>query len=265
MPAMVDPETAPQNLRLLRLSYNSVFENLALEEALARSTTHGGFRPTVRFWVNPPSVVLGRFQRAADEVDTELCERDGIAVGRRFTGGGAVFHDRGNLNLTIANQRKETISPVKLHQSMCGIILDAIKGLGLRPTFLPPNSILVGERKVAGAAAAIGATFVLWHCSLLVSSNLDVLERVLAPGKKAGSTAFVRSQWHEVTNLRNLLGGKISLKRAEAQLVGSVGRILNAELNEGGLSSEEKVLFRQLYETKYSSPDWNLHGSCKET
>ncbi len=261
---MVNGEMASGNWRLLDLSCSSVHENLALEEALARTASSENFRPTVRFWVNPPSVVLGRFQRTADEVDMTLCEQYGVQVARRFTGGGAVFHDEGNLNFTIVNRRNEAISLAKLHEDASSIVIDALSELGVKTTFLSPNSILVGDRKVSGAAAALGSGFVLWHNSILVSANVHTLELVLAPSKKIHSTPFVRSRWHPVINLQGALGKRIGLDYVKLQLIRSLEAILHVKLKTNGLNADEEAWFRRLYDRKYSSPDWNQHGDCEE-
>lgn len=230
---------------------------------MARSTTLPDFRPTVRCWTDPPSVILGRFQRTSDEVDTGLCEQLGIELARRFTGGGAVFHDEGNLNVTLVNRRSRGTTPSVLHETMCEFILHAVAELGLKGMFLSPNSILIGGKKVSGSAAALGAGFQLWHSSTIVASNLDVLERVLGPSKKTDSTGFIRSRWQPVTSLRVALGSEISLDRVESQFMRSIQRILHVELSEGGLTAGEETLLTRLG-TRYASRDWNRYGRYEE-
>ncbi len=264
MPPMVTEEAIAGTWRLLDLSYSSVFENLALEEALARTTQSANFEPTVRFWVDPASVVLGRFQRTSDEVDTTLCEQYGVQIARRFTGGGAVFHDEGNLNFTIVNRGNGTLSPTKLHEADSSIVVDALSELGMKATFFSPNSIIVGSRKVSGAAAALGSGFTLWHNSILVSSNVDILERVLAPSRKINSTPFVRSRWCPVSTLETVLGKRIGLKRVKSQLVTSLLSILGGKVKAGRLNADEEATFRSLFDGKYSSLDWNQDGNWKE-
>ncbi len=261
---MVNEEAIAGPWRVLDLSYGSVFENLALEEALARTTQSANFQPTVRFWVDPPSVVLGRFQRTTDEVDTALCEQYGVQIARRFTGGGAVFHDEGNLNFTIVNRGNGTLSPTKLHEDDSSIVVDALRGLGMKASFLSPNSILVGSRKVSGAAAALGNGFTLWHNSILISSNIDILERVLAPSRKIDSTPFVRSRWCPVSTLEAVLGKRIGLEQVKSQLVSSLQSILGVKVKAGRLNADEEATFSSLFDGKYSSLDWNQDGNCKK-
>lgn len=263
---MVDKEArSSDNWRMLDLSYGTVFQNLAMEEALARNTTSAAFRPTVRFWVNPPAVVLGRFQEASAEVDTMLCEQNRIQIARRFTGGGAVFHDEGNLNFTIVTRLAENVAPADLHETESSIILAALSGLGLEATFLPPNSVLIGQKKVAGAAAALGNGFALWHSSILVSTNVNTLELVLAPSKKSNMNRYVHSRWHPVTTLQTALGHSISIDEVKSQLVVSTEETLGAELEAGRLHAEEERFFTNLYNQKYSSTDWNRYGNLKES
>lgn len=261
---MVKEGTGLEAWRLLDYSYDSAFKNLALEEALARCGRSENFRPTIRFWVNPESVILGRFQEAPAEVDISLCQRNGIQIARRFTGGGAVFHDEGTLNFTIVASPEFATSLTKLNEYSASITLDALRALGLKGRILTPNSIVVDGKKVSGAAGALGRKFALWHSSILVSTNIRLLEMVLAPSKNGNITRYVHSRWHPVTSLQNALGQPIGVDAVKPQLIKSVQKILRVELRGDGLREEEEELFGGLYSGKYSSPDWNKKGKCKE-
>lgn len=249
---------------MLELSNASVFQNLATEEALARSSISPAFKPTIRLWVNPPSVVLGRFQQASTEVDSSLCQQNGIQVARRFTGGGAVYHDEGNLNLTIITRPEEGQTPRYLNEAGSAIMLDALRGFGLKGDFHPPNSIMLGDRKISGGAAALGNGYALWHGSLLVSTNIDTLESVLAPSRQKHVTHFVRSRWHMVTSLQVAMGRKVTIEEAKSKLIESAEKILGTALEAEGLRGEEERWFASLYSRKYSLSSWNDDGKCEE-
>ncbi|MEM3571714.1 MAG: hypothetical protein QW589_07300 [Candidatus Bathyarchaeia archaeon] len=88
-------------LRLLEIEYSDPYMNLALEEAIFRKLFNGESQATLRFWRNFSAVVIGRFQCISLEVNEEACKRYGIQIVRRITGGGAVYHDEGNLNYSI--------------------------------------------------------------------------------------------------------------------------------------------------------------------
>src|SRR3990172_9373973 len=121
---------ALEKWRMLCNSYPSPSQNLALEEALLECCELGNFTPTCRIWFNSPSVVMGRFQDVSLEVNTQLCSRKGVQIVRRFTGGGTVYHDEGNLNLTILSKRNHVdlekiqlrnISVVRMTLSKLGV------------------------------------------------------------------------------------------------------------------------------------------------
>lgn len=257
---MVSEDAGAAIWRLLDYSRNSAFENLAVEEALARRASLRNFTQTIRLWVNPPSVVLGRFQTASTEVDVSRCEHENIQIARRFTGGGAVFQDEGNLNFTIVTRPELGTDRSKLSENSAAIILDALRTLGLNGSILPPNSILVGGKKVSGAAGALGKDFALWHSSILVSTDINRLESVLAPSREANATRYVHSRWHSVTNIQDALGNSVSLNVVKSNLLASVQEILGIKLQGGHLDATEENSFGDLYSRKYSLQDWNRMG-----
>lgn len=255
MPEMVIED--PPRWRLLDLSYPTAFQNLALEEALARSSILPSFLPTVRLWRNPPAAIVGRFQDVNSEVDVEFCRQNDIAIGRRFTGGGAVFHDLGSLNLTIVTRRENTTIG-ELHERNSSILLDMLARFGVEGVLVPPNSILVNHRKISGAAAAVGNRYALWHASTLVSTDVPRVHRVLAPGRVAKETSSIRSKWHPVTSLTTILGRQVDIEFVKGALLLSCNSILGSKFERSGLREEEEQTAKLLLEQKYSSQDWNL-------
>jgi len=250
--------------RLLDQSCDSVFQNLSIEEAIARCYPRSSIpNPTVRLWVNPRSVVLGRFQDAASEVDTRFCEQNKIELARRFTGGGAVYHDAGNLNFTVVSGQNG-VDSVGLHESRLSIVVNALLALGMENLFVSGNSVFHRERKVAGSAAAFGNGFALWHSSILVSTDIRVLEQVLAPSRRMRETHFIRSRWHPVTTVQEAVGKSVSINEVEKRLVESIQEVLNVELVVDRLRSDEAAMFQNLYEVKYSRVDWNRNGRWEE-
>ena len=262
MPPVV--EETPSIWRLLHQSTESVFQNLAIEEAIARCYRRVPIpKSTIRLWVNPQSVILGRFQEAASEVDTKFSEENGIPLARRFTGGGAVYHDAGNLNFTVVSGR-HGLDLANLHQSSLSILVNALVTLGMEDLHVSSNSIFFRERKIAGAAAALGNDFALWHSSILVSTDTVTLEHVLAPSKSACETRFIRSRWHPVMTLQDAVGKRVSINQVETLLIKSLQESLNAKLVEDRLSSEEAAMFQYLYAEKYSTVKWNHGGQWEE-
>jgi lipoate-protein ligase A len=218
----------------------------------------------MRVWANPPAVIVGRFQEVVAEVDVDLCQQRNIEIARRFTGGGTVFHDAGNLNLSIVTRKEQGTPLTELHARNCTVISNSLGQLGVKSSYVPPNSIEISGKKVSGAAAAMGRDFVFWHASILISTDTGLLKQVLLPSQSGKSTKFIRSRWQEVTTLESALGKRAELEEVKHQLVRSCERSFGVTLEAGELSAEEERTVRALYASKYSSREWNLHGLSRE-
>jgi len=136
--------------------------------------------------------------------------------------------------------------------------------LGLRCS-ISTNSILINGKKVCGAAAAVGLHFTLWHCSILVDTDTELLELTLAPSKLEGKSRFVHSQWREVTTLTNALSGTYSFD----ELLSFIKRTLEAKMKVKfetlPLSPEEQRSSQALDSRKYSSSEWTMRGNSGPT
>jgi len=263
MPALVTKRDDASNWRMLTVSYDSSFMNLALEEALARANCSNDSQhpATVRFWRNPDSVVIGRFQEAEAEVDLEECKLSQVQVARRFTGGGTVFHDEGTLNFTILRNPSGNTTALNFQEGNLRLVLEALGNLGLDCSISAPNSILAGGRKLCGAAAALGKKFVLWHCSIMVTTNTRLLERVLGPSKARATTRFVHSKWSPVTTVTKELSKSVNTDDVERTLRTVVQDEFGVKLETSSLSVEEEECSKALLARKYSSVEWNLYGN----
>lgn len=206
--------------------------------------------------------MIGRFQEVSAEVDVDFCQRNNIQIGRRFTGGGAVFHDQGNLNITIVTQRQRGMSLSQFHETNCTVITNVLDMLDAGCRYVPPNSIEIAGKKVSGAAAALGRDFAFWHASILVSTNEQMLNEVLQPSRTYRRSDFVRSRWQPVTALNSVLRTQVSVEEVKQLLVGSCESCFKMELEAGDLTHEERQLMESLHDRKYSSGEWNIHGHC---
>jgi len=261
MQTMVNQFGYFEKWRILDLSHASPFQNLALEEALVQGDVSGDFIPTVRLWVNPPAAVIGRFQDVKSEVDVEFCERNGIQIVRRFTGGGAVYHDEGNLNFTIVMPKPENIRLLEFHEINATIVQDCLKRFGLESEFVPPNSVEVSGKKISGAAAGFGRNLTLWHSSILVSTDITTPALALSPSRREFKTTHVRSRWRPVTTLEAALGKRVSLNEVKTCLLQSFHKLTDTKLEPLPLLSAEEQLMQTLLASKYSSYEWNYLGN----
>jgi lipoate-protein ligase A len=254
--------------------------NLAVDEALARTA---GPEPALRFWRNDRCVILGRFQVADAEVDLGAAHRLGVPVYRRFTGGGAVYHDAGNLNVSLVAPRDHPLVERRLGaglQELYGAVLEplaaAVRTLGI-PAGAARRGLFVGGRKLGGVAAWVGGRTVLVHTTLLVDADLVTLERVLAGPGDPGNRRWqlTKSERAPVTSLaRELDGGpaagRSSPGRSDLRAVvdravvhafktatcGPTERPIEAD----GLRTAELAVAADLLRSRYGKSAWHASG-----
>ncbi len=241
------------------------YYNLAVEEAVARAVGEGVAPVTLRFWRNDNAVVIGAFQCVSLEIKLEECIKYGVKVVRRFTGGGAVYHDIRNLNYAISFKRP---SPIPGDNILTGyrVVGDAVIAglgrLGVEAEFTPVNDIQVGSRKVSGMAGTLTRNILFIHGCLLVGSNIEVLSRVLNVPREKLEAKGVGSVRARVATLRDELGREVPMDEVKKALLKGFEEVFDAEFISGDLTSWEKDKAEELYKNKYLTVDWNL-GPCK--
>jgi lipoate-protein ligase A len=252
--------------------------NLAVEEALARVIDG---EPVLRLWRDEPCVVLGRFQVAEAEVDMAAAARTGVPVYRRFTGGGAVYHDRGNLNVTVVARRDDPLVADRLDQGLAGLygvvlgpLVTAVRASGL-PAVAGARGLGVGGRKLGGVAAWAGRFAVLVHATVLIDTDLATLARILAGPGAPGDRRWqlTRSVRVPVTSLAcelrregpaadpgtDRVGPVIERDIVRAFGAGADGRGRRTLIEEG-LRATELVAAADLLERRYGRPAWHAVG-----
>jgi lipoate-protein ligase A len=236
--------------------------NLAIEEAVFIEKARRKTMSTVRFWRNKNTVVVGYSQNVAAEVNLKVCREKGIEVIRRFSGGGAVYQDLGNLNYSITiDADHPLIKNCDIAQSyriFCSSVLAAFRTLGVEPVFVPPSNILVGQKKISGNAQSRKKGVILHHGTLLVNSDLALLAETLDIPPQATNRKGVASNKGTVTNLADELGRQITMNEVKEALRLGFENFFIVNLEKGTLSNEEKKTAEKLCVEKYSSREWNF-------
>lgn len=176
--------------------YTDIDNNLAIEIYLLKHFSEDIFM----LWQSEPSVVIGRHQQVEAEVNLPFTQREHIKVARRFSGGGAVYHDLGNLNLTFIENGN------KIHEhKYTHLIIRFLRTLGIEAVADERQAIFVGGLKVSGSAQSIYKNRVMHHATLLFDTDLEKLRRSLEghPTEEKGRIAYVKSVKSPVTNLKS--------------------------------------------------------------
>lgn len=156
-------------------------------------------------WQNEKTVVIGKNQNAYAEVDLECAKADGILVARRLSGGGAVYHDQGNVNYTFITscERAKALDYAYFTRP----ILEALDEMGVKAVLSGRNDLECEGKKFSGNAQYTHAGRILHHGTLLVDTDVTVMSRVLRVDKEKLTYRAVRSHKGRVGNLAPLLGG----------------------------------------------------------
>lgn len=230
-------------MKYLNVTSTDPYENLALEEYLLR---RGGDEELFLLWQNVNTVVIGSYQNATEEVDTVYAAREGITLARRMTGGGAVYHDLGNVNFSWIAPCSD---PGRLDfASFSARMVAALRAMGIDAQANGRNDLTVDGRKCSGSAQTVREHTVLHHGTLLFSTDLERMERVLTVSQEKLSTKGVASVRSRVTNLceHTLLG----LPAFRAGLLEQFGG-QPLELTE-----EDRAAIAALRAKKYADPQW---------
>ncbi|KUO41293.1 MAG: hypothetical protein APZ16_00230 [Candidatus Hadarchaeum yellowstonense] len=246
--------------RFLDIEHTDPCMNLAIEEAIVIAVGKGLVNPTVRFWRNLNTVVIGRFQSIENEVNLEECKKYQTSIVRRFTGGGAVYQDDGNLNCAVAlpkghNLVEKDVSAT--YKILGSALIYSLNFLGVR-SYLDSNNIYVGEKKISGMAGTISDGAVFHHGTLLINTDVEILWKVL---KTAGSLSLkkhVGSRREEVTTLNAILNRTVTVAEVKKILCGAFESCWKVELVEGSLTKEEKLLAKEIYEERYLNNPENV-------
>jgi len=228
--------------------------NLAIEQAIFESTRSTTIPVTLRFWKNTPSVILGRNQDLTEEVNEQFCQVHGISIARRISGGGAVYHDEGNLNISFFVARKNFLlcrTVDEINNFFTGLLIASLERAGIGDLERHGNtSILYLGKKISGAAGHQDGRRILHHATLLLSVNLDVMRGCLRAGPGYETTRG-GSHYYPVTNLPSF-----DLNMWKRELASLLGISLGMEILPGKLSTDEMALSRSLREGVYATDAW---------
>lgn len=225
--------------------------NLSFEEHLVNEVAEDEIY--FYLWQNQNTVVIGKHQNPWREVLVNELEKDGGKLARRLSGGGAVFHDLGNLNFTFVMNKKHE----DLHRQL-KVIVDAVQSLGIEATFSGRNDILAEDRKFSGNAFYYGKENYYHHGTVLVDVDMTKLGRYLNVSMKKLQAKGVESVKSRVINLR-----EINPELTIQQMVFALGESFESEYGKAGetyyiseTNAPEKALDRFRH---YASWDW-LYG-----
>lgn len=233
------------------------YYNLAFEETVLLRRTQGEY---LILWQNESTVVVGRNQNTAEEVDQAFVAKHHIHVVRRGTGGGAVYHDLGNLNYSFISDAGDAEKLTM--ERFTRPVVSALRGLGLDAEASGRNDILVEGRKVSGTAQRLLGGRILHHGCLLFDADPAMLAGALRADPEKFASKSTKSVRSRVANVRDFLKQDMTLTQFWQYLKTTMAA---DGLTETTLSTEELASVEALRRDKYDTWQWNWGSSPKYT
>ena len=228
------------------------YYNLALEQALFDRLDRQ--HSYCMLWRNSSAVIVGRHQNTAAEIDVSFVDTRSIAVVRRLSGGGAVYHDLGNINFTFFTDAAGDID----FESFFKPVRDALVSFGVPAVIAGRNDMAVDGKKISGGAMYIKENRVLYHGTLLYDTDFNILKKALSSGGKFNSGG-IKSVPAKVTNIRPYMKNDMPIDDFFHALRDYLVKI-NA-MGEYKLTEDDKAAAALLYDRRYSKWEWNYGAS----
>jgi len=233
--------------------------NLAIEEYLLRQmdTDEDSF---LLFYINEPSIIIGKNQNTIEEIDTDFVEENGIKIVRRLSGGGAVFHDLGNLNYSFIT--KDDGESFRNFKKFTEPVVAALAKMGVKAELIGRNDLLVDGRKISGNAQFSTQGRMFSHGTLMFDTEIDTVVSALKVRKDKIESKGIKSIRSRVANITEYLETPMTIEEFRLEILKS---IFDGEENikYKVLTDEDWDNIHALSKERYANWDWNYGKSPK--
>lgn len=242
-------------MKFLESHSNDPYYNLSFEEYIFRNLPLEE-EEYVYLWINSPAIIIGRNQNAYAEINEEYVKEHNLKVCRRITGGGAVYHDLGNLNFSFVTKTKGH-DRIDFKQYYIPIV-NALKAIGIDAELSGRNDITIDGKKCIGSSQSVDNHRVLSNGCILFNVQLEGLSKALNPRKEKFESKGVKSVRSRVTNIAPYLENKnLSTEDFKNILQNEIFKLFGEEPEEYVLSEEELQGVKEIYNTRFSLESWN--------
>ena len=232
--------------------------NLALEEYVLRNKMTD--EDILLFYVNRPSIIIGRNQNTIEEIDSDVVAARHIQVVRRISGGGAVYHDLGNLNFSFMT--RDVHGRFNRYDTFNGPVVEVLRGLGVPAELSGRNDILAGGRKISGNAQFASAGRMFSHGTLLLNANLDDVTAALRPKPGKLESKAMKSVRSRVANISEFLATPLDVRELRELILERIfGTRDRTGIPQLTLTDADWEGARQLFTERYDNWDWNYGRS----
>jgi len=230
--------------------------NLALEEYILRSLPDED--DYLLFYINEPSIIIGKNQNTVEEINAEYVEQNGIRVVRRLSGGGAVYHDLGNLNFSFI--MKDDGQSFHNFKKFTEPVVRALRQMGVEAELTGRNDLQVGERKISGNAQFSTKGKMFSHGTLLFDSEIENVVSALRANAEKYVSKATKSIRSRVANISEFLKEPMTVEQFRTKLLASLFEG-EQDIPYYELSEQDWANVRKLADERYRSWEWNYGRS----
>lgn len=235
--------------------------NLAIEEFILKHLNVDE-NTYLLFYINEPSIIIGKNQNTIEEINTKYVEEKGIKVVRRLSGGGAVYHDLGNINFSFLT--KDDGNSFHNFKKFTEPVVQALQQLGVNSELSGRNDILAEGRKISGNAQFSTKGRMFSHGTLLFDSDIDEVVNSLKVKKDKIESKGIKSIRSRVANIKEFLKEEITIEQFKELLLKSIFNTNHlSEIPQYHLTEEDWKIINQISEERYKNWDWNYGKSPK--
>ncbi len=232
--------------------------NLAIEEYAVKNLDIN--ETYLLFYINEPSIIIGKNQNTIEEINTEYVEKNGIHVVRRVSGGGAVYHDLGNLNFSFIT--KDDGDSFHNFKKFTEPVVEALRKMGVNAELSGRNDLMAEGKKISGNAQFSTKGRMFSHGTLMFNSEIDHVVSALKVRKDKIESKGIKSIRSRVANISEFMDEKMSIEEFKSLLLKYIFPDV-AEIPQYVLTEEDWEKIHQLSKEKYQAWEWNYGRSPK--
>lgn len=234
--------------------------NLAIEEYVLNN--FGENDTYLLFYINKPSIIVGRNQNTIEEINTKYVDENNIKVVRRLSGGGAVYHDEGNLNFSFIT--KDDGESFHNFQKFTEPVVEALHDLGVPAELSGRNDLVVDGRKISGNAQFTTKGRMFSHGTLMFNSEIENVVAALNVSEEKIKSKGIKSIRSRVANIVEFLDRDMTMEEFKTHLLQHLFDVEDInDVPKYKLTDEDWGKIHEISKTRYQNWDWNFGKSPK--
>src|SRR5690625_2922519 len=232
--------------------------NLALEEYVLQN--FGEKDTYLLFYINEPSIIIGRNQNTVEEINTDYVDENGIKIIRRLSGGGAVYHDEGNLNFSFIT--RDDGDSFHDFAKFTEPVVQALNALGVPAELVGRNDLLVEGRKISGNAQFATKGRMFNHGTLMFDSEIEHVVQALNVSKEKIESKGIKSIRSRVANISEYLTEPMTMEQFKEHILRSIFAVDDVkDVPTYELTEEDWQRVHEISENRYQRWEWNFGKS----